>query len=328
MLEQPELETSRADALLAAVALPRSGLFFPLGYSLRIEANSQEVIAAAYQAWGAFPQRSKERPIRISVTVSDSRTALPEPPVFHPRDHLMAIVSDAENFLMCEYRSGFAFGCVTPATVADHGFFRYHFLEAAAMSLIAQLYLASVHGALVQLDGRGVLLCGDSHAGKSTLAYACARAGWTFISDDATSLIRDSEDRYAIGNPHSLRLREDAKLLFPELDVFLAGVRPNGKIGIEVVTDTLPGISTADGSSIDHVVFLNRQAGALKLVRFDSAEALCWFEQFSMAYGSKDVQDSQNRAYRRLLRANTWELRYHDLDNAVERLERLVRSGG
>jgi hypothetical protein len=348
MPEQANLQTPAGDSVLADFELPHSAVLHPLGYPLRIESNSREVIAAASRSWSAFSQRSDHRPaqrsdhppaqrsdhrpVRISIGVSETAARISEagftgaPPVYRSRDHLMSIVSDAENFVSCDFNSGFAFGWVTPDTVSDHGFFRYYFLDAAILALLTQLYLAPVHAALVQLDGSGVMLCGESHAGKSTLAYACARAGWNFICDDGTALIRDRDDRYAIGNPSTLRLREEAKLLFPELEDCLAVVRPNGRIGIEVFTNRLP-ISIAEGCVIDHVVFLNRRESAPKLVPFETEAALGWFEQFSMCWGSKHVQEHQRNTYRRLLGASTWELRYRDLDGAVATLERLVRRG-
>ena len=52
---------------------------------------------------------------------------------------------------------------------------------------------------------------------RALLAYACARAGWTYVSDDGAFLVRGRDDRYAIGDPHSIRFRPDAPELFPEL---------------------------------------------------------------------------------------------------------------
>lgn len=266
-----------------------------------------------------------ESPIRISLGVSESTAPLPDRPSFRSRDHLMSIISDAENFVICDFNHGSAFGWITPSTVSDREFFRMRFLESSALTLIGQLYLAPIHGALIQLDGRGVLLCGGTFAGKSTLAYACARAGWTYVCDDGVSLIRDRDDRYGIGNPYVLRFREDAKLLFPELADCPAAVRLNGKIGVEVLTNLLQGISIANGSVIDHIVFLNRDEPGPKLMRFETEAALCWFEQFS-CYGTEKVRNLQRNAYRRLTGAKIWELRYTELDSAVARLERLVRT--
>src|SRR5882724_7552420 len=124
------------------------------------------------------------------------------------------------------FKEAYAFGWVTPAVAADHPVLRYRFLSTAMLTMVAQLALAPLHCALVARNGRGVALFGDSFAGKSTLAYACARVGWTFLSDDGTHLLRNSSDRYAIGDPYAMRFREDAKFLFPELADRLVFARP------------------------------------------------------------------------------------------------------
>src|SRR5205823_4570358 len=118
----------------------------------------------------------------------------------------------------------------------------------------------------------------------------------------------------------------DVKSLFPELENWPAELRLNGKLGVEVLTKQLDGITTADGCAIDHIVFLNRHEPSPKLVPYDGETALSWFEQFS-CYGSERIRELQRKAYLRLIRARMWELRYRSLDEAVARLERLVHAG-
>ncbi len=62
-----------------------------------------------------------------------------------------------------------------------------------------------------------VMLCGDSGAGKTTLSYACARAGWTYICDDASYLLNSGTDRTVMGTCNQVRFRPPAVELFPEL---------------------------------------------------------------------------------------------------------------
>jgi hypothetical protein len=238
----------------------------------------------------------------------------------------MSITANADNFVALDFKDSYAFGWVTPAVAADHPVLRYRFLSTAMLTMVAQLALAPLHCALVARNGRGVALFGDSFAGKSTLAYACARVGWTFLSDDGTHLLRKSSDRYAIGDPYAMRFREDAKFLFPELADRLVVARPNGKIGIEVLTHELP-IETALGCSIDHLVFLNRsEAGATRLQRYSKEDAMTRCEEY-VVYGTADVRAAQSRCYQRLLGAGIWELHYSDFDGAIARLEQLVESG-
>lgn len=48
--------------------------------------------------------------------------------------------------------------------------------------------LLVLHAAAASLAGRAVALLGDSGAGKSTLVAALARAGWTYLSDEAVGI--------------------------------------------------------------------------------------------------------------------------------------------
>lgn len=322
----PQIDTVR-DSLLANFELPRRARFYPLGFPLEIETNSEDVIQAAAEGWGRFAQQFDETPVRLSLGVSvDEEMPLASEHRIVVREHLITSMWDHSNFSVCDMRSGFAFGWVTRSTARDHVFLRYRFLQACAMSMLVHRSLAPVHGAFVARNGRGVLLCGDSFAGKSTLAYACARAGWTYLTDDGTHLIRARQDRYAVANPYHIHFREDAPTLFPELKDRAIVVRPNGKIGIEVLTRELP-IATAGGCSVDHVVFLNRgQSVRAHVAPYSKDDALAWCEQY-ISYGEARTRAEQRETLRRLLGAGLWEMRYQDLADAVDCLERLMDGG-
>ena len=305
------------------VPLPLRLKVFPLGFPVELATNSEAILAAADQSWGSFRMAYPEAPVSIHLAVTNDPDAqIPLRPQFHSHQHMMSIVSDARNQVICDFNRNCAFGWLTTQVAEDTEFLRLHFLEAAAMVVVVQAYLAPLHGGLVTKNGVGIALCGESFAGKSTLSYACARSGWTFIADDGTFLLRNREDRYAVGNPHSLRLREDARDLFPELADRRVALRMNGKWGMEVPTSELP-FSTANGCSIDHMVFLRRSSGtSARLKTMDPQGALAWLEQ-SVLYGPAEAQASQRQAYRRLLGAGLWELHYSDLDEAIELLNQL-----
>jgi hypothetical protein len=180
-----------ADPILSAFELPLRRTFYPLGYPLVLETNSHDVIHAAEEGWGAFERMFIEDPVRVCLGVSEGDSESPLlAPVLRAREHLMSIVADPENFMLCDFDRGFSFGWVTRSTAADHPLLRYQFLTAGGTTLAQQRALAPMHGALMMRNGTGVMFCGDSFAGKSTLAYACARAGWTYLSDDGTYLVR------------------------------------------------------------------------------------------------------------------------------------------
>jgi hypothetical protein len=326
-MQASAVPSNHEDSLLVGVELPLKAMYYPLGFPMELATNSREVIEAASQSWGLFAKSFDEPPVRISLGVAESGGAqLPPRPRFRSRGHLMSIISNPDNFIVCDFSRGCAFGWVTRRVVAHSAFLRRHFLEAAAWTVIEQLHLAAVHGALIAQGDCGVLLCGETFAGKSTLAYACARAGWTLISDDGTFLRRNRTDCYGVGNPYSLHLRSDAKHLFPELTGRPVTTRPGGKIGMEVPTQELP-IRIATGSPIEHVVFLRRSDGAgVHLEKYSSEETMAWLESHAF-FGEDHVQAEQRQSYARLLRANVWEMRYRDLNEALHRLERLASAG-
>jgi hypothetical protein len=311
------------DIILHDVPLPLRATFHPLGFPLELATNSEAVIAAARQSWGSFPAAYSETRLLFSLAVTEDQSErLPPRPKFRSHLHLMSIVSDAHNQLICDFSHGCAAGWITRRAAANPEFLRLHFLEAPVMTLLVAAYLAPMHCALVSRRGVGVALCGESLAGKSTLAYACARSGWIFISDDGTFLLRNSADRYAVGNPYNIRFREDAKFLFPELAGFKVARRHNGALGMEARASDLP-VTTANGCSIDHLVFLRRsRSGSASMDRVAKSEALRWLEKATL-YGSEDAQASQRQAYRRLLDAGSWELHYSDLSDAVKLLDQL-----
>jgi hypothetical protein len=312
---------------LAETALPFEQIYYPLGYPLRLETNWRELLGAAEECWGSFPQMFDATPLRISLAVTSGGGPVRlTPSRYFGREHLLSMVASPDNFLLFDFESGFACGSVTRATAMDYPLLRYRFLIPGAHMLTEQRAMTPLHGALVERGGRGVLLTGDSFAGKSTLAYACARAGWTYVSDDATFVIRGRSDRRAFGNPRLVRLREGARELFPELSSRLTVVRPNGKIAIEVPTRELS-IRTAHACDIDHVVFLDRgESRAVNLRPFDPDRALEIFRKH-IVFGSTAVRQGQLESLRQLLGAGIWRLEYSGLAGAIQRLEQLAETG-
>lgn len=322
---------------------PLRAKHFPTGVPLELSTNSPQVIAAAQQSWGAFPKMLDVEPIHVRVGVSESnRKDLPQAPAILGQRGLISIISDAENFGVCDVTSGFSFGWMTPATVADPAFFRYHFLDLMAGIMLTPMNFGVVHSGCVALNGRGVLLCGHSRAGKSTLSFACAQRGWTFISDDAIQTIRKNPSRKVIGNPLFLRLRPDAPDLFPQLENRAVVLRQNGEFGFEIPTADIPGFETAFTCEIDHVVFLNRGSErAARIKPFPKDRARKWMEDVleltftcaadrpgnrsEMFLADPEAREEQKASLTPLLSGGVHELCYSDLDSAVDCLEALVR---
>src|SRR6185312_2866966 len=207
-------------------------VFYPMGFPVEIETEAQEIIAAAEQAWSRYSRVSTGDPVRIRVTVSDERETVSGAPRVEFGDAWMSIVRSAANDARADLSDGMAEIRVTRDVASNSAYFNYHFLKPLAYLLLAPRNFAFVHAACVARNGRAMMLCGDALAGKTCLAFACARRGWTFLSGDATHLLHDSPDFSVVGRPFSIRFRESAKGLFPELRAWPAVVRPNGKASI------------------------------------------------------------------------------------------------
>jgi hypothetical protein len=247
--------------------------------------------------------------------------------VYRGQKHLLSIVADAQNFAVCDREQGFAFAWID-RDAADHtAYLRYHFLEAIALSMLSSCHVTPLHAACVELDGQGVLLCGNSGAGKSSLSFACARAGWKYISDDASYLVRKGGGRLIVGNSHQVRFRPSAAELFPELEGLSPTPRVTGKPSIEVPTALMPGVTTARQSTVEYIIFLNRvESDRAELVPFPKELAIEWASQSQAGTAPND--EIQAASVRELLNAQLFELRYRTLDGAVAQLEGLIRRGG
>jgi len=312
----------RADHLRCKVPLDLQATYHPAGFQVEIATNSLDVLRAADEAWGHYPPEFPCEPIRFRVLVG-AEGGLSQMPSHRMQGHLYSIVSDPYNFAHIDLGQQFGFFHLSQATAADHSWMRWFFIESAAYLVLTQRYIVPIHSACIAREGAGFLLSGPSGAGKSTLSYACARAGWTFVSDDATWLLPDQPERIAIGRPRQARFRMDAPRLFPELEGYIARARPNGKVSIEVPLSELPGIRTADRVPIGGIVFLDRGPGAPGVHSLTGAEAVERILADLPSYGD-EVDAMHNRTVRKLAGARAWSMRYETLPDAIAILGNLV----
>lgn len=316
------------DPLLCDVHLPLQAVYYPFGFPVQIATNEPGVLAGAEESWGNFRELFFEPPLQLRIGVQDrGPDVCPSIPVFRGQRNLVSLICDPQNFAVCDTRLGFAFCWVASSAVHCRAYFRYHFLEGIAGILLESLYLTSTHAACVSWGGKGVLLCGESGAGKSSLSFACARNGWTFTSDDSSCVVRKRKDPIVVGNPYQIRFRESAIELFPELVQQRVASRATGEMAIEVATETIPNIDINAECPIHYILFLNRgNSSPLQVLPLPRSKALQYFER-AVCFGENHIRDDQSASLRNLLTAEVFEFRYSDLDSAVERLETLVRDG-
>jgi hypothetical protein len=322
-LEPPACDRHYNDA----PALTLETIVFPLGFPMRVRSNSEEALHLCRMKWGAFEQEFETEPMEthIHVVETESREC-PPAPTFRVLENMMLVTADADNFCTAHFPRGKTQIVISSAALAYPGYFSQTFLEAASSCQIWTRFATPIHAACVAIDGRGVLLCGDSGAGKTSLAFACACAGWQFISDDTTCLLHNQTGRHVLGYCHQVRFRPSAADLFPEIAEAEITPRTYGKPSIELPTSIWPTIDATKRAEVDFIVFLNRrQPHPAGLVPYRKDVARCYIRQH--LFGTSQTRLPQYAAIERLLQCEVLELRYESLDWAIARLERLVREG-
>ena len=306
--------------------LALEGIFHPWGFPFSVRTNAEEVLQLCGENWGGFSMRRDVKPMRAEVWVveGDEKDCPPEP-THRLISGVWVSIADANNYCVidlnhCESR------IVITRTALSYPLYAKYFLLGMPMCCVTSRYATPVHAACVALDGKGVLLSGESGAGKSTLAYACARAGWTYVSDDATLLMNDGSPREVIGTCHQIRFRPSAAELFPELEGLEITPRAAGKPSIEVPTASMPGIRCAETARADFLVFLNRNwSGPAEIVPYSRDAARVSMR--GVFFAPEQARREQYEVLERLLEGGVLELRYARLEDAIERLRRLVREG-
>ena len=99
---------------------------------------------------------------------------------------------------------------------ADPWLLAHLFFTVPLAELLKRLGLYMAHAAGVAVNGKGLLIAGESGAGKTTLAIALVRAGFAFLADD-TLFLSTSKGLRALAFPDEFDITPQTAAFFPEL---------------------------------------------------------------------------------------------------------------
>lgn len=325
----PDLASPAPDnpKVILNLPLPYRALFYPLGFAVEVFTNEEAVLAIVGECWSGFRQLHANPPLQIRIEVREGGPVeCPPAPVIRLQRNLFTMVADAHNHAVCDLSHAFSLVWLNYAALQHRKYVAHHFIETAAYILITTSCTTAIHAASVSRYGHGMLLAGVSGVGKSTLSYACAKAGWTYTSDDGSFLLHNADHPRVVGDCRKIRFRPSAKELFPELHGRDLTPRVQGKASIEVPTSELR-LITAEQANIHSIIFLNRQSLAkAELLPLPRTTVIERFRDMFEPVG--EIQKTQTETLQQLSEVDAYELRYEDLQSAIDRLDLLARGGG
>jgi hypothetical protein len=305
--------------------LPLKREYFPLGFPLLMESNSTEVLAAAETSWPETAGRFSAPRLHMRVVTAPGQDShWPPAPRYRAQGKFLSLAADASHFAACDFEAGTAACWVSEALAANHTQFRYHYLEGIVYSLLGYQRLTPIHASCVALSGKGALLSGPPGTGKSCLAYACSRAGLTFVSDDVGYLVRGDAGNRIVGRPRFLRLRPSAIELFGDLRGTPVGADVEGEPILEIPLTTIEGIQTAPECFAAATVFLERQADTrANLTRIQPSTAVERLVR-ELPVIDPTANREQVASIEKLVERGAWKLHYGDLPGAVQAIKQLL----
>ena len=307
--------------------------FFPLGTVVQVESNDEAVIKASRRSFGLYgaTPSTPESEFLIQICVDPNRhdEGPPRVPCYRSLKHIFHIACSESNFAVADLASGCAVGFVTPEMLEDTSFFRYRFLECLFHVWVVHRSHTPVHGSGITLDRRGVLICGPAGAGKSTLAYACAKSGMQILTDDVAHVRIDPASKQLLvwGNPWCLRLLPDAVQLFPELSDEKVTLRGNHDGYLEV--DTLSRFQGSPMASCQPVglVFLERTEGAVTRLSPMRREIALDRVRRDIVLDEDVVMERHYSVLEQLVRTGTYTLTYSGgLSTAVQAIRSVLQN--
>jgi hypothetical protein len=165
-----------------------------LGGDFLFECGSAELCRLVDWAYKGLPGHALRRPIpRFRVRLMPAPRDRPRRRIDPPRVEtlagpaLLCGTTSSSDFAVVSGDNRSALVVVSRNLLQFPYHARYELLEFAVFTLAARAQgLIPLHAACVGLDGRGLLLVGDSGAGKSTASLHCLLRGLDFVSEDST----------------------------------------------------------------------------------------------------------------------------------------------
>ena len=186
----------------------------------------------------------------------------------------------------------------------------------------------AVHAALLSRDGKGIAIVGPSFAGKSTLATALWRRGWSLMSDDLVFI--DTIACTASPAPRRVSLRFESKDLVGEslwIDIVATPSCIETSKGLFFHPHELTGHEKARVTPLSGVFFLSRReasVGAAEIHALNPAKASLSLLPYSFNVRTLPFVDGLRRITPLLEQVPAFDLGRGDLQSMVNAVENAI----
>ena len=258
-----------------------------LGSDFEFECGSAGLRRLVDWAYSGLPRHKLSAAVpRLRVRIALAPPARPHSRTAPPRIEtlsgagLLCGATSSSDFAVLSPEQQSALVVVSREMLRFEYYTRYELIEFAVFTLAARAHgLIPLHGACVGAAGRGLLLVGDSGAGKTTASLHCLLRGMDFLTEDSVFVAPDR--MLATGVANFLHIRCDSLDSVPASSAALIRHSPviRRRSGVEKFEVNLrrPEFRLAPGPlSVAAVVFISPQSarGGALLTRLRGREAV------------------------------------------------------
>jgi hypothetical protein len=257
------------DTLYRHTPLVLRSMFSPLGVPLVVETNAPLLAERAQEVfghWNCTDADASAAGICLRLILHDVPESLPHTipaPLMRAQEgYFLLSLGQSQGF--ADRGAGLAVAFVTPALMAQPDLVNSCFVECPGLYLACGRRRAPLHAAGVEWAGQGVLLTGRDGAGKSTLAYACLRAGFQLLAEDIVYApeAQRCHTPTVWGDARHLHLLPDTIRFFPELRDAPFVQQLNGEVKLRVRVRDLDARVPITRMSVQGICSVGRAAGS------------------------------------------------------------------
>ncbi len=262
------LDPANRISSLAHDSLPLGARFFVAGSIWDLRSNSEEIFQAMQETFDQVGgEQQADLHLRFHVDFAINNVPRWSTPHFRALDHLYYATYGPCDSMLVDQMGRRVIGSFSPAVAHDLCYWKQMVLPVLLGIVSASIGVTPVHCACVVKGGSGLLLGGESGAGKSTTALSLSRNGFSYLSDDCTYLSRTGAGMRAWGLPTPAKLLPDAVSYFPGLVSLDPVLTLNGEWALNVDPTEISDAERCLSCSPQWLVFLERKVSSPTLIK-------------------------------------------------------------